>query len=138
MPFERVPNHLRTLRRKPDWGDVYWFDFGGAVSGQRSFAGVHPALIIAEAKRILPGTTEVIPLTGMENRRKGYDFHVPILKTHCSFLDKDSIAKVDQVYCVLNSDLPDQYYIGTIPLQIMRPVYAQLLRVLGADRFHGR
>lgn len=135
MPFQQVPRNQWTFRRRPDWGDVYWFNFGAPVSGQTSFAGVHPGLIIADRTVILPGTTQILPLSGSEHRRQGYQCHVLITKTECSYLDKDSIVKVDQIYCVLTNELPDQYFMGTITPQYMRRIYAQLLRVLGVNKF---
>lgn len=134
MGFQKVPRHQRQFRRRPDWGDVYWFDLGSPVSGQKSFAGVHPVLVVANCKAILPGTTEVLPLSGSENKRAGYDFHVEITTQECPFLDKNSIVKVDQIYCILTSELPDQYYMGTMPTVVIKKVYAQLLRVLGMDK----
>jgi len=134
MPFQQLPKSQWTYRRTPEWGEVYWFDFGYPVSRQKSFAGVHPALVIANGRIILPGTTEIVPLSGAEHGRQGYQCHVPVLQAECPFLDKDSIVKVDQVYCVLTVELPDQYFIGTAPPPIMRRIYAELLRVLGADK----
>lgn len=134
MPFQHVPRSRQTFKRTPDWGDVYWFDFGYPVSGQKSFAGVHPALVVTDSKLILRGTTQIIPLSGIENKRQGYGFHVEISKEECPFLDKDSIAKVDQIYCVLTNNLPDQYYVGVMLPVTMRRIYAQLLRALGADK----
>ena len=134
MPFQPVPRSQWTCRHTPDLGDVYWFDFGVPVSGQKSFAEAHLALVVADCKSILPGTTEIIPFTGIEHKRTGYQFHVEVTKRECPFLDKDSIVKVDQIYCVLTSELPDQYNIGRMTPGVLRRVYAQLLRVLGVDR----
>lgn len=134
VPFQPAPRTQWTMKRQPDWGDVYWFDFGYPVSSQRSFAGVHPALIVANRALILPGTTEIIPMSGAENKREGYQFQVPVTKAECQFLDKDSIVKVDQMYCVLTNEFPDQYFIGRMPLPIMRRIYSLLLRVLGVDK----
>ena len=134
VPFPRTPKAQWTFQRRPDWGDVYWFDFGYPTSGQRAFAGYHPALIIAVAGLILPGTTQIVPLSGAENKRQGYQFHVLVAQNECLFLEKDSIVKVDQIYCVHTNELPDQYYIGTMRHPLMRRIYSQLLGVIGADR----
>lgn len=135
MPFQKVPRNQWTFKRNLNWGDVYWFDFGQPGSGQKASAYVHPALIVADCSIILPGTTQIIPISGSENKRPGYQFHVQITKEEGPFLDKDSIVKVDQIYCVHISEFCDQYFMGTMPLQIMRRIYAQLLRVLGVDKF---
>ena len=135
MLFLRVHNNQRTFLRKPDWGELYWFDFGYPSSGQRAFAGVHPALVIALRQLILPGTALIIPPSSAEHRREGYLCHVLVNKQECPCLDKGSIVKVDQVYCVPTNELPDQYFIGTVPLPAMRRIYAELLRVLGAGKF---
>ena len=50
-------------------------------------------------------------------------------------LDKDSIAKVDQIYCVPDQLLPDQYFIGKLRPATMRKIYAKLLKVLGMPNF---
>jgi hypothetical protein len=62
MPFHPVRRDRWTFKRRPAWGDVYWFDFGYPVSGQKSFAGVHPALVVSDCKALLPGTAEIVPL----------------------------------------------------------------------------
>ena len=135
MPFRRIPAATATRQRTPDWGDVYWFDFGYPVSAQRSFAGVHPAIVISDAQLVLAGTVLVIPMSGMENQRPGYLFHIPVTQQECPFLDKDSIAKADQVYCVLSGDLVDQYYLGTVPTLVMRRIYDRMVVALGFRRF---
>lgn len=50
-------------------------------------------------------------------------------------MDKDSIVKVDQIYCVEDRLLPDQYYIGKLLEPLMRKVYSKLLKVLNFDIF---
>lgn len=138
MSFSHIPANQRTFLRKPDWGELYWFDFGYPSSGQRAFAGVHPALVTAVQKLILPGTTLVVPLSSAEHRRQGYQCHVLVKKEECPCLDHDSIVKVDQIYCVPTNELPDQFYIGTVPLQIMRRIFAELLKTLGTGKFTAR
>lgn len=133
MTFPRIPRKSWTFRRNPKWGDVYWFDFSFPVSGQQSIAYQHPALVVSKTELILPGTLEIIPLPGAEHARSGYAFHVAVTKVECPFLDKDSIVKVDQIFCVLTNPLPDQCYIGTFPMNIMRRVYNPLLKTLGVE-----
>ena len=134
MPF---PRHIRrrefTYRIKKEWGQLYWFDFGAPSSGQRPFAEQHPALIINNPGITLPGTVLIIPVTGAEHRRPGYEFHVEITKLECPELDKDSVAKVDQIYCVEDREMPDQYFIGKLELDTVRRIYAKLLKVLNFD-----
>lgn len=138
MPFQVVPKDRWTMRRTPNWGDVYWFDFGYPVSGQRSFAGFHPALVVVDSSRILKGTIQIVPLSGKEHQQVGYAFHVSVMKAECPFLDKDSIVKVDQMYCVPTNELPDQYLLGAMPLPIMKRIYVSLLKVLGVDKVLAR
>jgi len=135
MPF---PSHIRrhefTYRIKKEWGQLYWFDFGAPSSGQRTFAEQHPALIISNPHITLRGTVLIIPVTGAKRRRPGYEFHVEITKAECPELDKDSVAKVDQIYCVEDRLIPDQYFICGLELDTMRRIYAKLLRALNFDK----
>lgn len=135
MPF---PHHIRrhefTYRIKKEWSQLYWFNFGVPSSGQRTFAEQHPALIISNPSITLRGTVLIIPVTGAEHRRPGYEFHVEIPKLECPELDKDSVAKVDQIYCVEDREMPDQYFIGKLEPDTMRRIYAKLLKALNFDR----
>jgi len=138
MPFPRQvrPSEF-TYRREREWGQLYWFDFGEAVSGQLTFAEPHPAIIVSNPLVTLTGTVLIVPLTGAGNRRPGYEFHVDVTKAECPELDKDSVAKVDQIYCVESSLMPDQYFIGTVPKNVMKRIYSKLLKVLGYDKVLG-
>ena len=135
MPF---PHHIRrhefTHQNRKEWGQLYWFDFGAPSSGQRTFAEQHPALIISNPSITLRGTVLIIPVTGAEHRRPGYEFHVEITKSECPELDKDSVAKVDQIYCVEVREMPDQYFIGKLEPDTMKRIYAKLLKVLNSDK----
>ena len=130
MPFPKIPSSKFTFRRKKKWSELYWFDFGQPGSGQRTFAEPHPALIINNPEVTLFGTVLIFPVTGAERKRGGYEFHVPITKAECPDLDKDSVAKVDQIYCIENRFLPDQYFICVLDRRVMKKIYAKLLKVL--------
>ena len=56
---------------------------------------------------------------------------VLIRQQECPKLDKDSIAKVDQVYCVPDNRLPDQYYLTHASKKTMARIYEPLLKALG-------
>ncbi len=137
MPVPQVPRLKFTYNIPKEWAQLYWFDFRQATSGQRTFAGFHPALIVSDPKITLPGTVLIVPVTGAEHRRSGYEFHVDIAKADCSELDKDSVAKVDQIYCVQERLMPDQYFIGVVPRSAMKKVYSKLLKVLGFSKVMG-
>lgn len=131
MPFPRIRRSEFTFRTKKQWGQVYWFDFGEPVSGQRTFAEPHPALIISDPTVTLPGTVLIIPITGAEHKLQGYEFHVDVSKDDCyPELDKASVAKVDQIYCVEERLLPDQYSIGTLNRGAMKRIYSKILKTL--------
>jgi mRNA-degrading endonuclease toxin of MazEF toxin-antitoxin module len=131
MPLPNVPMRKRTFCRDIRWGDVYWFDFGQPVSGQRTFALPHPAVVVNDTTATLPGSVLLVPLTDLSHKRAGYEFHVDVTLTDCPQLDKDSVAKTDQVFCVSRRPyLPDQYYIATLDVAVMRRIYAKLLRAL--------
>ncbi len=132
MPF---PSHVHlsdyTFHRRPQWGDIYWYDFGVPRAQQHTMAEPHLACVVSDTSAILRGTVLIIPLSGAEHRKPGYAFHVLIRQQECPHLDKDSIAKVDQVYCVPDNRLPDQYYLTHMSKKVMGHMYDQLLRVLG-------
>ncbi len=138
MPFpKKVTPSQFTYIRKKEWGQLYWFDFGEAASGQVTFAEPHPALIVSNPQTTLPGIVLIIPLTGVEHKRPSYEFHVDITKAECPELDKDSIAKVDQIFCVEDKLMPDQYFIGVVPRIVLKRIYAKLLKVLGFEKTFG-
>lgn len=110
MPF---PDHVlpsrMTFDRYPKWGDVYWFDFGRPKSNQATIAEPHMGVVVSNSDVILRGTVLIIPISGAEHRRNGYTIHIVVAKKECPrTLDKDSIVKVDQIYCVnYKKELPD-------------------------------
>jgi len=135
MPF---PSHVRfsdfTYRRYPRWGDVYWYDFGIPRAQQHTMAEPHLAVVVSDTAITLRGTILICPLSGAEHRKEGYLFHVLITRAECPRLDKDSIVKVDQIYCVpTQPGLPDQYYLTQLDKKTMARIYEPLLRVLGVQ-----
>ena len=133
---QEVPRSEFTFNRKKEWGQLYWFDFGQAASGQRVF-GPHPALIVSDPQITLPGTVLIMSVKGAEHKRSGYEFHVDISKAECRELDKDSVAEVDQIYCVEGRLMPDQYFIGRVPRSVMKRIYSKLLKALGFSKAMG-
>jgi mRNA-degrading endonuclease toxin of MazEF toxin-antitoxin module len=135
MPF---PVYLRpsgyTFNSYPRWGDVYWYDFGIPRAEQHTMAEPHLAVVVSDTASTLKGTVLIVPLSGAEHRRPGYLFHVLITKAECSALDKDSIAKVDQIYCVpTRPGLPDQYHLTRLSRGVMKRLYEPMLRALGVN-----
>ena len=140
MPF---PADLRftdlTFSRHPQWGDLYWYDFGMPRAQQHTMAQPHLALIVSDTDLTLRGLVLLVPLSGAENRKQGYQFHVLIRKQDCPRLDKDSVAKVDQIYCVpVNPGLPDEYYLAHLDKTTMARLYGPLLKALGVPRVLGK
>lgn len=140
MPF---PHRVRftdyRFDRVPQWGDVYWYDFGMPRAQQHTMAEPHLAIIVSDTKATLRGTVLLVPLSGAEHRKEGYQFHVLIAKAECPELDKDSIAKVDQIYCVpTRPGLPDQYYLTHLSKKLMARIYEPLLKVLGVHYLVGK
>ena len=139
MPF---PDHVRTtdftFDSYPRWGDIYWYDFGMPRALQHTMAEPHLAIIISDTAATLKGTVLVCPLSGAEHRRPGYLFHVLLSRADCADLDKDTIVKVDQIYCVpVRPGLPDQYYVTRLGKRSMARVYEPLLRALGVNYLVG-
>lgn len=130
MPFPNYPLHRGQRTQTVSWGDVYWFDFGKPLSNQYTVAGARPLLVLSDCRRVLRRTVTGTPLTDLEHRKPNYGFHVPVLKADYPSLDKDSIVKIDQLYCINRDDLIDEHYITTFTPQTMRDIYAQLVRSL--------
>ena len=135
MPF---PHHVRfaefTFYRYPQWGDVYWYDFGVSRAEQHTMAEPHLAIVVSNTAITLRGTVLVVPLSGAEHVRTGYGFHVRVARSECPALDKDSIAKVDQIYCVpTRPGLPDQYHLTRLNGRVMKRLYDPLLKALAVD-----
>ena len=133
MPF---PHHISfsqfTYERAIKWGDVFWYDFGSPRAEQHTTAEPHLAVVVNDTDITLPGLLLIIPLSGAEHRRAGYPFHVVIKQAECPKLDKDSIAKVDHIYCVPRKPgLPDQYHLTTLNKKLMIRIYEPLVDVLG-------
>jgi mRNA-degrading endonuclease toxin of MazEF toxin-antitoxin module len=136
FPYYIIRPSSFTFQRYPRWADVYWFDFGAVRSSQdRTMAEPHLAVVVSNPAITLKGTVLIVPLSGAEHRKQGYAFHVLVTRRECPKLDKDSIVKVDQIYCVtVKPGLPDQYYLTTFSTEIMRRIYEQVLRVLNVDQ----
>jgi mRNA-degrading endonuclease toxin of MazEF toxin-antitoxin module len=139
MPF---PSRVRmvdfTFTRYPSWADVYWYDFGVPRAQQHTIAEPHLALVVSDTRATLRGTVCIVPLSGAEHQKAGYLFHVLLPKSEVPQLDKDSLAKVDQIYCVpTQPGLPDQYYLTTLKKKTMARVYEPLLRALGIQYLMG-
>jgi hypothetical protein len=84
MPF---PFHIRpidfTFDRYPWWGDVYWYDFGVPRAQQHTMAEPHLAVVVSDTRSTLKGTVLLVPLSGAEHRKPGYQFHVLVRKAEC-------------------------------------------------------
>jgi mRNA-degrading endonuclease toxin of MazEF toxin-antitoxin module len=130
MSFPNHPLHQGHRKRGVSWGDVYWFDFGRPLSNQYTVARARPVLVLSDCRRVLRRTVTVTPLSGSEHRKPNYAFHVSVLVVDYPALDKDSIVKIDQLYCINRDDLIDEHYITTFTPQTMRAIYAQLVRAL--------
>jgi len=83
MPF---PAHVRfadfAFDRYPRWGDVYWYDFGMPRAQQHTMAEPHLAIVVSDTNTTLKGTVLLVPLSGAEHRKEGYQFHVLITKAN--------------------------------------------------------
>lgn len=127
MPFPNYSLNRGRRTREVRWGDVYWYDFGNPISNQYTIGFPRPALVLSDCRRVLRRTVTVAPISGLEHRKPNYTFHVPIEVSDYPALEKDSIVKIDQLYCINRDDLIDEHYITTITPQTMRQIYAQLV-----------
>ena len=130
MPYPNVSIQTGHHNRLVAWADVYWYDFSTPTSGQFTFAGPHPCLVLSDCTQVLPATVVVAPLSSIQHIRSQYIFHVPVTCNACPWLDNDSFIKIDQLYCIDRARLIDEHYIGTMPQHLMTTVYAALIRSL--------
>lgn len=135
MPFpDRIRPEDFRFERYPRWGELYWYDFGARRAEQHTMAEPHLALVISDTAITLKGTVLIVPLSGAEHQRAEYPFQVLLKRSECPRLDKDSIVKVDQVYCVpYRPGLPDQYFLARLDKKTMARIYEPLLQVLGVQ-----
>lgn len=130
MPYPNVSLSRGIRSRTVGWGDLYWFDFGTPASHQYTIAGPRPCVVLSNASTIHGRTLVVSPLTGSENAVPRYAYNVPIAKSECPALDKDSVVKIDHLYNINRDDLIDQHYIASLSPALMRKIYLQLANAL--------
>ena len=130
MPYPNYPVDSGSHTRKIAWGDVYWYHFGTPVSNQFTIGGARPCVVLSNVTTLVEGTVVVCPITGKEHERPGYSYHVPLLQSECSALEKDSLVEVDQVFCIHKEDLIDEHYIATLPKPLMKRIYFQLANAM--------
>ncbi len=129
-PYHIRPESFR-YENYPRWGELYWYDFGAPRAEQHTMAEPHLALVVSDTSLTLKGTVLIVPLSGAEHQRAGYPFQILLKKSECPRLDKDSIVKVDQIYCAPKQGLPDQYFLARLDKKTMARIYEPLLKVLG-------
>jgi mRNA-degrading endonuclease toxin of MazEF toxin-antitoxin module len=97
-------------------GDIHWFLLENPNPNVNSLK-VRPFIIISrtnyKSKRVLVSPIQDLKNYVEEGRIK-YPFHVPLLKSDYTFLDKDSIILLDQVYTIEKSELWQEWYIGKL------------------------
>jgi mRNA interferase MazF len=111
-------------RYVPDRGDAAWLHFNPQAGHEQ--AGLRPALVLSPASyNGLTGLALVCPIT---NRKKGYEFEVPLPKG----LKVTGIVLADQIrnfdWKIRNAEL-----ICTVPASVLEEVVAKALVLIDPD-----
>lgn len=98
-------------------GCVHWYEF---VSDRKAktINDIHPCIIIGKnnpnSKRvIISPISDADNYTNKDNSLK-YPYHVLLKKDDYSFLDKDSVVLLDQVFTIPKDILFEEWYMGSI------------------------
>jgi mRNA-degrading endonuclease toxin of MazEF toxin-antitoxin module len=97
-------------------GSIHWFEIPEPNANISSLK-VRPFIIIGrdnyKSKRVL-----ISPVQDLENYiedgKVKYPYHVPILKKDFSFLEKNSVILLDQVYTIEKIKLCEELFMGSI------------------------
>lgn len=109
-----------TLATYFEKGCVYWFDLDGNTDPKISSKKARPYMVIS---RLNTGSNRVIisPISDKEHyiEKDGtgklkYPYHAELSKKGYSFLDKDSVVLLDQVYTVPKSEFIKEWYMGLV------------------------
>jgi len=115
MPCPAVPNGPTTTSHVKK-GDIHWFDANSPYSNISSNKA-RPFIIIGRNNH---RSTRVIisPLQDItnyqENGQLKYPYHAALHKNKYSFLDKDSVILLDQIYTIPKEELWEEWYMGSI------------------------
>lgn len=116
MPVPELPENPSFFNpTKIEKGMLFWYDFSG---GDPSFIKkIRPACIIGRTNK---NSNRVIisPVSDidnyLENGKVKYPYHVPLHKCNYSYLDKDSVILLDQVFTIPKNELYSEWYMGQI------------------------
>lgn len=97
-------------------GNIHYYEVKNPNTNITSLK-VRPFIIISRnnynSKRVLMSPVQDLE-NYIENGKVKYPYHVPLLKSKYSFLDKDSVVLLDQVYTVEKTELFEELHIGGI------------------------
>lgn len=100
-------------------GSVHWFDLENNIDPKISSQKARPYIIISNSSYNSPRVI-ISPITGREHciepstKQLKYPCNAPLSKEKYSFLKKDSIVLLDQVYTIGKDELCEEWYIGLI------------------------
>ncbi|ACL77239.1 type II toxin-antitoxin system PemK/MazF family toxin [Ruminiclostridium cellulolyticum] len=120
MPCPIKPQTPTSIKEEHlEKGCVHWFDNTRNSDTAISSTKARPCVIISQYRASSQRVT-VSPITGREhceetpNGQLKYPCNAPIFQTDNSFLDKDSVVLLDQVYTIKKSDLCEEWYMGNL------------------------
>lgn len=97
-------------------GSIHYYEVKNPNTNITSLKA-RPFIVISRnnynSKRVLMSPVQDID-SYIEDGKVKYPYHVPLLKSKYTFLDKDSVVLLDQVYTVDKADLYNELYIGEI------------------------
>ncbi|CAH0122560.1 hypothetical protein PAE9249_05132 [Paenibacillus sp. CECT 9249] len=115
--FPTTPTPIKV--ENTDKGCVHWFNFSNLnMTDASTMDYVHPCIIIGKFR---PKQNRVIisPITGVSNRlvengKLKYPYHAALTVQDNSFLEKDSVVLLDQVFTIAKSDLCEEWFMGKV------------------------
>lgn len=118
MSHPDKPEHPTEVETEHTYkGSVHWYQFQ-CIPEAKTIDDIHPCIVIgknnSKSSRVI-----ISPISDAENYLKSdgtvkYNYHVLLEKSKYTFLEKDSVILLDQVFTIPKSDLCEEWYMGAI------------------------
>lgn len=120
MPCPIKPNKpTRISYEHTVKGTVHWFDLEDNADSTISSQKARPYIIINESgyskdRVIISPITDIKHCVENDGSKLKYPCNAPLYKSKHTFLDKDSVVLLDQVYTIGKDELCEEWYMGKI------------------------
>lgn len=118
MPHPDKPQNTTEILLEHTYkGCIHWFEFSSNIKA-KTIDDIHPCVIIGKNNRISKRVI-ISPVTDAENYldengKLKYPYHVLLRKNDFTFLDKDSVILLDQVFTIPKEDLFEEWFMGKV------------------------